>query len=89
MLLEKMDENRNDILTELGKETSDTMNLKKLSKDLGYLHAELKNLTMNYYLDMKAICNEKQKVKLFQIFKNMVNLNGDISMPEEKNYKNN
>ena len=89
MLLEKMDENRNDILTELGKETSDTMNLKKLSKDLGYLHTELKNLTMNYYLDMKAICTEKQKVKLFQIFKNMVNVNGDISMPEEKNYKNN
>lgn len=89
ILLEKMDKNRNDILTELGKETSDTINLNKLSKDLGFLHTELKNLTMNYYLDMKGICNEKQKEKLFQIFKSMVNVNGDISMPVEKNYKNN
>ena len=70
-------------------EKSDTIILNKLSKDLGNLHTELKNLTIQYYLDMKEVCNEKQKVKLFQLFKTMVNSNGSITMPKEKNYKNN
>ncbi|MCL5129246.1 Spy/CpxP family protein refolding chaperone [Algibacter sp. L4_22] len=89
IIIEKMDKNRNDLLTELGKEKSDTITLNKLSKDLGSLHTELKNLTIQYYLNMKESCNEKQKVKLFQTFKAMVNSNDIISMPEEKNYKNN
>ncbi|WP_158850640.1 Spy/CpxP family protein refolding chaperone [Algibacter sp. L1A34] len=85
IIIEKMDKNRNDLLTELGKEKSDTITLNKLSKDLGSLHTELKNLTIQYYLNMKEGCNEKQKVKLFQTFKAMVNSNDIISMPEEKN----
>ncbi|WP_117879824.1 Spy/CpxP family protein refolding chaperone [Aureibaculum luteum] len=89
IIIEKMDKNRNDLLTALGAEKSDTIILKKLSKDIGSLHTELKNLTIQYYLDMKEVCNEKQKVKLFQTFKAMVNSNDIISMPEEKNYKNN
>lgn len=88
-IIEKMDKNRNDLLTELGKEKSDTITLNKLSQDLGSLHIELKKLTIQYYLNMKEVCNEKQKVKLFQTFKAMVNSNDIISMPEEKNYKNN
>ena len=89
IIIEKMDKNRNDLLTELGKEKSDTITLNKLSKDLGSLHTELKNLTIQYYLNMKEGCNEKQKVKLFQTFKAMLNSNDIMSMPEEKNYKNN
>lgn len=89
IIIDKMKKNRNDILTSLGKGKSDTIILNKLSKDLGYLHTELKNLTIQYYLDMKVACNEKQKAKLFQIFKTMANSNGNITMPKEKNYKNN
>lgn len=89
IILKKMEKNRNDLLIELGKEKSDSIILNRLSKDLGFLHTELKNLTIQYYLDMKEVCNEKQKVKLFQTFKVMVNSNGNITMPEEKNYKNN
>ena len=89
VIIEKMDKNRNDLLTELGKEKSDTITLNKLSQDLGFLHTELKNLTIQYYLNMKEVCNEKQKVKLFETFKAMVNSNDIIPMPEEKNYKNN
>ena len=89
IIIDKMKKNRNDLLTGLGEEKSDTIILNKLSKDLGNLHTELKNLTIQYYLDMKEVCNEKQKVKLFQLFKTMVNSNGSITMPKEKNYKNN
>lgn len=85
----KMEQNRNNLLAELGKIKSDTNTLNILSKDLGALHTELKKLTIQYYLDMKEVCNEKQKVKLFQTFKTMFNSNDNITMPEEKNYKNN
>ena len=89
IVIKKMGKNRNDLLTELGKEKSDTITLNKLSQDLGTLHIELKKLTIQYYLNMKEVCNEKQKIKLFKTFKAMVNSNDIISMPEEKNYKNN
>lgn len=89
ILLEKMGDNRNDLLTELGKAKSDTNKLNTLSKNIGNQHTELKNLTIRYYLDMKEVCNEKQRVKLFQLFKKMVNTDQNITMPEEKNYKNN
>ncbi|UMB54623.1 hypothetical protein MKD41_03930 [Lutibacter sp. A64] len=89
VIIKKMDKNRNDLLTELGKEKSDTITLNKLSQDLGFLHTELKNLTIQYYLNMKEVCNEKQKVKLFETFKAMVNSSDIIPMPEEKSYKNN
>ena len=62
IIIEKMDKNRNDLLTALGAEKSDTIILKKLSKDIGSLHTELKNLTIQYYLDMKEVCNEKKKI---------------------------
>lgn len=86
-VLEKMKKNRNDLLAELGKEESNIMVLNKLSQDLGYLHTELKNLTIKYYLDMEKICNKKQRTKLFQLFTTIVNSNDIILMPEEKNYK--
>ncbi|MCF6167247.1 hypothetical protein [Lutibacter sp.] len=88
-IIKKMDSIRTQIIVELGKEKSDTIILNNLSKDLGNLHTELKNLSIRYYLNMKEVCNEKQKVKLFKIFKSMVNTEGNISMPKEKNYKNN
>jgi uncharacterized membrane protein len=88
-IIKKMEQNRNDIITELGKVKSDTIALNILSKDLGFLHTELKKLTIQYYLEMKEVCNEQQKVKLFQTFKTMVNSSDNITMPEEKNYKNN
>ncbi len=89
IILEKMEKNRNDLLTELGREKSDTIILNILSKNIGFLHTNLKKLTIQYYLDMKQVCDENQRVKLFQTFKTMLNSNDNITMPEEKNYKNN
>lgn len=89
LILEKMVKNRADLLTELGKEKSDATKLSKLSKELGNLHTELKNLTIQYYLDMKKVCDEKQKIKLYQLFQKMTNSDQNITMPKEKKYKNN
>lgn len=89
IILEKMTKNRHTIITELGKNKSDTLMLKSLSTELGSLHTALKNRTIQYYLDMKDVCTEEQKVKLFQTFKAMVDADLTVTMPEEKNYKNN
>lgn len=89
VILEKMTKNRHTIITEIGKKTSDTLRLKNLSTELGLLHTALKNQTIQYYLDMKEVCTEEQKAKLFQTFKAMIDADLTVTMPEEKNYKNN
>ncbi|MCF6240544.1 MAG: periplasmic heavy metal sensor [Bacteroidales bacterium] len=77
----KMRLKRKQMLIELSKEQSDTVKLHKLAKDLGVLHEQLKHCTFEYYLNMKSVCNEKQKEKLFEIFKSMMNQNGELNMP--------
>ncbi len=82
-ITQKMQMLRNDMLTELKKENSDTVYLHKLAKEIGNLHTELKHLTFEYYLDMKSVCNDDQKEKLYQIFNSMMNKNAEIKMPKK------
>ena len=84
----KMQVKRNEIMLELGKEKSDTIYLNGLAKDIGDLHEELKHLTFDYYLDMKSICDEEQKGKLFQVFSAMTNNGNEMQMPsnEQNNF---
>ncbi len=89
-ITQKMQILRNDMLTELKKENSDTVYLHKLAKEIGNLHTELKHLTFEYYLDMKNVCNDDQKEKLYQIFNSMMNKNAEIKMPKKhpQNFQN-
>ncbi len=64
---------RNEFMDELGKDSSDTDKLHQLSLEIGALHAELKHLTFEYYLQMKNICNKEQQEKLHTIFQSMMN----------------
>ena len=81
---------RNELMTELGKENSDTIFLHTLAIEIGDMHNKLKHLTFKYYLEMKNICTDEQKEKLFQIFKEMMNQDAEIKMPDKKqtNFKN-
>jgi Spy/CpxP family protein refolding chaperone len=84
ILSNKMQVNRNEIMTELGKENSDTIYLHTLAREIGEMHEELKHLTFEYYLEMKNICTIEQKEKLFQIFRTMINQDDEIEMPDKK-----
>lgn len=89
--LEKL---RSEMVDELGKPEPDRELLNSLTKEIGELHTQLKNATIDYYLDMKIICDESQKVKLNEIFKSMLKQNEDVKLPGRqgrygRGYRNN
>ena len=72
---------RIDLVDEMGRSTPDTLNLHALSKEIGGLHAELKMLTTDFYLGMKAVCSAEQKVILFNLFKGLLNEENELGTP--------
>ena len=73
---------RMDMISELGKQKSNEKKLESITGDIGALHKELKQITIDYYLKMKAQCNEEQQVKLNNIFMSVLNKNEDVKLPE-------
>ena len=76
----EMQVRRSEIMLELGMEKTDIDELHTLATEIGDLHEELKCLTFDYYLDMKDICNDEQKDKLFQIFNTMTNEGAELKL---------
>jgi len=73
---------RIEMVRELGKVKPNDKVLKSISKNIGELHSQLKNETIDYYLKMKAVCNEEQKEKLNDIFISMLKQNENIQLPQ-------
>jgi Spy/CpxP family protein refolding chaperone len=59
---------RKQMLAEMVAEKSDTNKLNALSDSIGNLHGTLKKNTYKYYLDIKNICNSKQRKELELLF---------------------
>ena len=74
---------RIEMVRELGKENPNEKTLKSISKNIGNLHAKLKDETINYYLKMKSVCNDEQKEKLNEIFISMLKQNENVQLPEQ------
>lgn len=74
---------RTNMVEEMGKENPDTTKLHSISTEIGNLHTELKESTIDYYLHMKAECNEEQKKKLYDIFMSVLKQEGDIQLPRQ------
>ncbi len=72
---------RSEMITELGKANSDTLRLNQLATAMGDHHRELKLLTMELYLQMKAVCSPEQQTKLNQIFQSMLNKENQMNLP--------
>jgi len=77
----QLEDLRVEMITELGKESPDETRLETISSDIGKLHAELKKITIDYYMKMKTECNEEQKAKLNEIFMSMLKKNEDVKLP--------
>ena len=73
---------RREMVRELGKENSNRKTLESISEEIGKLHTELKNKTIDYYLGMKEVCNDEQREKLNEIFISMLKKNEDVSLPK-------
>ena len=82
-LSRKLEELRIEMVTELGKENPDTAILNKITTSIGNEHARLKNLTIEYYQDLKKICNPEQRGKLNNIFMSVVNKGEDGKFPQQ------
>ena len=61
------------LMDEMSAEKSDTVYLNTISEKIGDYHKELKKMSYNFYLNVKEICNKKQKEQLSQIFYKMTN----------------
>ncbi len=73
---------RREMVQELGRKNSNKKVLKSISSEIGELHSELKDKTIDYYLGMKSVCNEEQRNKLNEIFISMLKKNEDVSLPK-------
>lgn len=69
------------MVRELGKENPNEKTLGSISKNMGELHTKLKKETIDYYLQMKEVCNDEQQIKLNEIFISMLKKNEDVSLP--------
>ncbi len=78
---DKMKLIRKNMIDELTRENPDTISLNKISVSIGVLHTELKNLTIDYFIDMKNNCTTEQELKLTEIFNSLLNEQSDVRMP--------
>jgi len=62
---------RHRMLIEMSAFECDTVRLNQLSDSIGYLHARLKKLTYDYYLNFREICDCQQQEKLELLFSEM------------------
>ncbi len=72
---------RLEMLEELVADEPDTARLEKTALEIGSLHTELKKATIDFYLQMKSVCNKEQQMKLYQIFHSMLNQEEDVKLP--------
>ncbi len=72
---------RTEMIREMGKENPREKTLNSISEQIGELHTNLKKETIDYYMQMKEVCNEEQQIKLNEIFLSMLKKKEDVSLP--------
>lgn len=77
-----LEELRIDMVKEMGAKHPEEDKLNSISENIGELHADLKKVTIKYYLEMKKVCDESQQEKLNEIFLSMSKSKEDVSLPQ-------
>jgi hypothetical protein len=81
---------RIEMVREMGTENPDKQKLVTISEEIGALHTQLKNETIDYYLAMKEVCSDNQKEKLNEIFISILQKNEDVRLPQRgRQFRNN
>lgn len=70
------------MVKEMGLKNPDTQKLEDIAIQIGDLHKELKNKTIEYYLAMKKVSTEVQQEKLHKIFLSILDENEDVRLPQ-------
>ncbi len=74
LVLDMMCETNVAMIEELARPESDPAILDSLAKKIGVLNTSLRRHTSDYFVNLKAICNDDQQQKLTLIFKQMMQL---------------
>lgn len=77
----ELEQLRLEMLEELAASQPDKNKLENIAREIGDLHTELKETTIDFYLQMKSVCTEEQQTKLYQIFHSMLNQEEDVKLP--------
>jgi len=72
---------RIDLVDEMGMLNPDTLVLQTLAREIGDLHTNLKTLTIDFYIGLKAVCSPEQQDLLFHQFRNLLNTEEDLNTP--------
>lgn len=67
------------MIDEMASAGPDSRNLDSICTAIGGYHDRLKRVTVDYYLNLKEICNEDQKERLYGIFREMSDTEGDMN----------
>jgi hypothetical protein len=73
-IMTSIGEKKLEMLNEFTSENPDTTRLYKLTRDIGNLHAEMRRLSIDHFMNVKKICSPEQKVKLLDLFRNMMKM---------------
>ena len=64
------------VLSGLGEETPDTLLLKDYARQIGRLQGELKQTTIDHFLNLRTLCTEEQQERLRTLFLHMESRRG-------------
>jgi hypothetical protein len=81
------------LLEEMARQEPDHEEMRRLTARVGRLHANLKNLTVEYFEMVRNICTEEQNTKLASLFLDIMQLENqcegyDMSQEELREYLN-
>lgn len=79
---------RIEMIQELASRNPDREKLDKITREIGFLHTELKNLTIEYYMGMKQASDPEQQKRLNEIFMLVLKKNEAIKLPEARGRNN-
>ncbi|MFW6257365.1 MAG: Spy/CpxP family protein refolding chaperone [Prolixibacteraceae bacterium] len=88
-ITKKLERHRIEMIQELGAQNPDHEKLDSITREIGHLHTELKNLTVEYYLGMKQSIDPEQQKKLNEIFMSVLQNNEDVKLPGKGNGRSN
>ena len=72
--MNSIQEKKSEMMNEYTSENPDTTKLYKLTSEIGYLHADMRRLSIDHFMAIKKICTTEQKAKLLNMFRNMMNM---------------
>jgi uncharacterized membrane protein len=68
------------MIKEMAETNPDRSKLDDICTRIGTLHTKLKGVTVDYYLQMKSVCDKQQQLALNDLFERMLDSDGNLEM---------